>query len=440
MGNQQRRMTLFNSFRVLKGNTRISVIFQPLWGIPYALFNFYLGLYMKAQGITDQQIGELIAIGFISGTIFSLFSGVITDYLGRKKTTLIFDLIAWPLALLIYIFATNYWLFVLAAVCNNVARIVNVSFTLMVVEDATNEERKAAFTLSNIINIASGVLVPLAGVLVEKVGVIPAERSLLALAVVSMTVMAFWRNRYYVETRIGREILRENQRQKVIAGTRLNLFGNTFAYLKRKPSALVAMVITVLFNVYLPIGTISSLYFAPYLTEKLGQSKALISSLGVVNSLTMLLVLVLLLPRLQSGLFPLLVGLGFQLLSLAVLILIPPGNFWPLIIVIILYALGFGLFRPLVDALFADITEGKERAGLYGLNNTLTSILSALAGFYSGRLYQATPVSIYRFSFVLLLLCIIGLFTYGSLEKKPIVPRINLPWRKRIPLSGRELD
>ncbi|HBL36297.1 MAG TPA: hypothetical protein DDZ55_05760, partial [Firmicutes bacterium] len=136
-----------------------------------------------------------------------------------------------------------------------------------------------------------------------------------------------------------------------------------------------------------------SLYFAPYLTEKLGQSKALISSLGVVNSLTMLLVLVLLLPRLQSGLFPLLVGLGFQLLSLAVLILIPPGNFWPLIIVIILYALGFGLFRPLVDALFADITEGKERAGLYGLNNTLTSILSALAGFYSGRLYQANPVS-----------------------------------------------
>ncbi|HBL36296.1 MAG TPA: hypothetical protein DDZ55_05755, partial [Firmicutes bacterium] len=236
MGDQQRKMTLFDSFRVLKGNTRISVIFQPLWGIPYALFNFYLGLYMKAQGITDQQIGELIAIGFISGTIFSLFSGVITDYLGRKKTTLIFDLIAWPLALLIYIFATNYWLFVLAAVCNNVARIVNVSFTLMVVEDATNEERKAAFTLSNIINIASGVLVPLAGVLVEQVGVIPAERSLLALAVVSMTVMAFWRNRYYVETRIGREILRENQRQKVIAGTRLNLFGNTFAYLKRKPS------------------------------------------------------------------------------------------------------------------------------------------------------------------------------------------------------------
>lgn len=440
MGNQLRKMTLIDSFRVLKGNTRISVIFQPLWGIPYALFNFYLGLYMKAQGITDQQIGELIAIGFISGTIFSLFSGVITDYLGRKKTTLIFDLIAWPLALLIYIFADNYWLFVLAALCNNVTRIVNVSFTLMMVEDATNEERKAAFTLSNIITIASGVVVPCAGVLVGKVGVIPAERSLLALAVVSMTVMAFWRNRYYVETQIGSEILRENQHQKVITSPRLNLFGNTFAYLKRKPSALVAMVISVLFNVYLPIGTISSLYFAPYLTECLKQSETLISFLGVANSLTMLLVLVLILPRLQPGLLPLMVGLVFQLFALVSLILVPPGNFWPLIIVIVCYALGFGLFRPLVDALFADITEGKERAGLYGLNNTITSIMSALAGFYSGRLYQANPVSIYYFSGVILLFCTIGLFIYGFLEKKPMVPRIILPWRKRIPLSGREYD
>lgn len=64
----------------------------------------------------------------------------------------------------------------------------------------------------------------------------------------------------------------------------------------------------------------------------------------------------------------------------------PPGTFWPLSIAIIFYALGFGLFRPLVDALFADITAGKERAGL---------------------------------------------FLYAFLEKKPLGPGGNLPWRKK---------
>ena len=63
---------------------------------------------MKAQGITDQQIGYLIAIGFVSGAFFSLLSGAITDYLGRKKTTFIFDLIAWPLSLLIYFFCYQF--------------------------------------------------------------------------------------------------------------------------------------------------------------------------------------------------------------------------------------------------------------------------------------------------------------------------------------------
>ncbi|HHW12502.1 MAG TPA: MFS transporter [Firmicutes bacterium] len=385
---------------------------------------------MKARGVTDQQIGYLIAIGFVSGAFFSVFSGAITDFLGRKRTTLIFDLIAWPFSLMIYFFATQFWHFVLASVFNNVARIVNVSSTLMMVEDANDEERKAAFTISNIIGILSGTFVPLAGVLVDRLGIIPAERILLLLATISMTVMFFGRNYYYVETRIGQEILRAAQEKKQFIGFRLNLFGNTFSYLKQRPAVLVGMMLVILFNVYLPIGTINSMYFVPYLTEKLDLNEALVSLLGVVNAVTMLLVLVILLPRLHHMLFPLLLGLVFQLVSQAFLLWSPPGRFWPVVVAIICYSLGFGLFRPLVDTLFADITEGKERAGLYGLNNTLTSVLSALAGFYSGQLYEAAPVNIYIFSFVILLLCVAALFLYAFMEKKTVLPKINLPWRK----------
>jgi len=82
------RANIFKTFKTLKGNTRISVIFEPMFGIPFALFNFYLSLYMKSQGIGNKQIGYLIAINFIFSAVFSLFGGVISDHLGRKKATL----------------------------------------------------------------------------------------------------------------------------------------------------------------------------------------------------------------------------------------------------------------------------------------------------------------------------------------------------------------
>lgn len=50
MGKEERKRIGFKSLRLLQGNTRIPVNFLPLWGIPYAMFNFYLGLYMKVRG------------------------------------------------------------------------------------------------------------------------------------------------------------------------------------------------------------------------------------------------------------------------------------------------------------------------------------------------------------------------------------------------------
>lgn len=119
-------INIIQSFRMLKGNTRISVLFEPLWGIPFVLFNFYLSLYMKEVGITDKEIGYLISLGFIVGTVFALISGVITDRLGRKKTTIIFDFISWPLAIVLYAISNSFWMFALATFTNSIVRIVSI--------------------------------------------------------------------------------------------------------------------------------------------------------------------------------------------------------------------------------------------------------------------------------------------------------------------------
>jgi MFS family permease len=417
--------TIFHSLRLLKGNTRISVLVEPLWGIPFTLYNFYLSLYMKECGITDEQIGFLIGLGFITSIFFSLIGGMITDALGRKKTTLIFDFIAWPVSLLIYIFAWSFWTFALATVVNSVVRIVAISWNLMVVEDADPEQQVAAYNLLNAINIAVGVFTPAAGLMIHQMGVVPGERILLSFAVISMTTMILVRNHYYLETKVGRQILdeaRDNPSQELF---HINFYRNTLKVLKEKPLIRRVVYLTILFNTYIPIGTFSSLYFAPYLTEALKLDKSAISILGGVCSATMLAMFVFILPLISGGnrIRYMIAGIIIQICALGLLVAIPPGRFWLGIVVMVIFAVGFGIGKPFLDSLLAEVTTGRERTGIYAFQNTALSTMSALAGFTSGYLYKVHPALIYFFSIFILLACVgilIFLHSKQALEQKTL--------------------
>lgn len=409
MAAKRRSGNIIQSFRILKGNTLISVLFEPLWGIPFVLYNFYLSLYMKSQGITDQQIGLLISIGFVTGALFSLFSGIITDALGRKKTTLIFDFLSWPVALAIYFFAHNFWMFALAQIVNSSVRIVAVSWNLMVIEDADDDQRVAAFNLLNIITIATGIITPVSGIVVKLLGVPYAERIFLAIATVSMSIMIIGRNHYYTETRVGKQIKEQHDRKHFIDQFKKGLYRDTFALLKTKPELILILCIFMLFNIYVLIGTYSSLYFAPYMTEVIGIDKAQVSILGGVNSGIMLLIFLFVIPVISR--FNLLKNMitGFLIQAAAVLCftLIPSGSLSIAILNMILFAVGFAITRPFIDVILANATKGTERAGIYSLNNTVISVFSALTGLASGFLYKTNPRILYYCSFGILLICIL---------------------------------
>ena len=404
-------------FGILKGNTRVCVAAEPLWGIPFVLYNFYLSLYMRAHGVTDQQIGFLISLGFISAVVFSFFGGIVTDALGRKRTTLIFDLFAWPISILLYMLADRFWMFALATVVGGALRIVMVSWHLLIVEDAGTEERVAAYNLINMINICTGVITPLGGILVRSLGIIAGERILLGFAVVSMTVMIFLRNHYIKETTLGREILAERRRARHFHPRSVFLFyGRIFEALRDEPQRKLVLAATILFSTYVPIGTFSSLYYAPYLTEVLGLSKHVISILGSVSSVVLFLVLAVLAPRIPSGrrLWAMIAGLLIQITSLLLFIIIPRHSLaWALVCAAV-FAVGYGLLRPFLDAMLAEVTEGRERAGFYALQNLAISFLSAGVGFISGFLYHRNPVLIYLLSMGILLACASLLIYYGK--------------------------
>ncbi len=393
------------SFKKLHGNTRVSVVFEPLWGIPYSLYTFYFSLYMKDRGISDPQIGFLIAIGFTACIAFSAIAGLITDALGRRRTTLIFDMIAWPVALTLYLVSHNFWMFALAQVVNSMSKITAVSWNLMLIEDAAPEQQIAAYNLINTINISVGIFTPLAGLIVKEMGILSGERILLVFAVISMTMMVLGRNYYYRETAVGQQILRQRNQESSQQTNRLNL-----AFFKRlfhQPLVLTVLCCSVLFNAYIPIGTYSSLYYAPFLTEVLRLDKSAIALLGGVNAAVMFVIFVLVIPRaanlnrylLMAG------GVLLQIASLVLFITLPAGSFKIVSLGVVVFAIGYGLSKPFMDAVLAETTSGTERAAVFALHNTAVAFCSAVFGFLSGFLYSLNPVLLYMLSMGILVVC-----------------------------------
>lgn len=414
------KRNIIQSFRILKGNTRTAVMFEPMWSIPYGFYSFYLSLYMKSQGVTDVQIGFLISLNYIVGIFFALFSGVMVDKIGRKKTTLIFGLISWPGSALINFFATNFWMFALAQVVCSLAKISDTGWQLLLIEDADDDQRVSAFNMFGIIDIIAGFFTPIAGIIVANLGLVKAERGFLLLAVVSMGCMIVIRNLRFNETTMGKIALARSKAVSYWAVLKGSIAKMGQVATKGDRKLRIALMIVVLYNAYIPIGALSSLYFAPYLTDVIGLDPAIISNFGLINAAFMLVIFVFIIPYMSkfNKLFCLTVGFGIQCLSMISRTLIPHGNFGWSVFSVALFSVGYGFCRPFLDSLMAEASPDETRADIYAFKGILVSAVSALAGSLSGFLYQVSPLSIYLASCVILLSCILLIVYYFRSGRK----------------------
>jgi MFS family permease len=115
------------TLRSLTGNPRGCVYTEPLWGIPFNLYAPYVSLYMLALGLSPTDIGLVLSLSWALQIVFALLSGVITDKLGRRRTTFIFDIVAWTIPAVIAALAQNVWYFLAAGLINSVWRITQNS-------------------------------------------------------------------------------------------------------------------------------------------------------------------------------------------------------------------------------------------------------------------------------------------------------------------------
>jgi MFS family permease len=367
----------------LTGNPRGCVYTEPLWGIPFNLYAPYVSIYMLALGLSETEIGLILSLSWGLQIVFALLSGVITDKLGRRRTTLIFDILAWSVPALISALAQNFWYFLAAGLINSLWRITQNSWSCLLVEDAEPAQLVDMYTWIYIFNHIVGFIAPLAGVIIGVFSLEPTMRGLYAFAAVMFTLKAALTYRLTQETAQG-EVRLNQTRQQSVFGV-LGEYKGVVRAILRAPQTLYTAGIMLVLSI---TTLISGSFWAILVTEKLQIAPSHLALFPFVKSAIILSFFFVVMPRItrRPVKLPMMLGfLGF-LTSQAVLISAPEQGYSWLIVSVFLEACSYAAVSPLLDQMVVLTIDPKERARIQSIVFVGVIVLTSPFGWIAGRL------------------------------------------------------
>lgn len=404
-----RNHVLAQTFRELKGNPKWSICTEPLWFIPYSLFMPFQTLYMRKLGFSSVEIGTTVTVGFILQMFCALIGGVITDKMGRRKATVIFDTLGWTVPCLIWAFSQNFWWFLTAAAVNAAFQITNTSWNCLFIEDCPPKHITNAFTLIQMCGMLSVFFSPLAVILVGKYDVVPVMRWLYFIAALSMLAKFLLLYHFGGETQVGKKRMEETKNLSYFS--MMKGYGTVFLTMIKSGKMRLVVYLMALTNI-IQIATTN--FFSLYVTEKIHLSDELVAVFPVLRTLVMLAFVIGLQNLFQKLRMKVsfLVGFLMYIASHLLLLLTPEKNLLLVMGYTILEAAAYAVIIPRKDALMAHYVEPKERSRIYALYNVLMIGISVPFGSLIGWMFEVNPGLPFLFNIALFGLCI--LLTMGS--------------------------
>jgi len=408
---KRNRHPLVETFLTVKGNPRIALYTEPLWIIPYNLFIPFASVYMAALLLTDSQIGLVASIFMFARTITAIFSGAITDKLGRKLTTFIFDTLSWSIPCLLWALSQNFWWFVVAAAFNGLMQIPHTSWMCLLVEDAKKESLVRIFSLLHMIAQVAVIFAPVAAIMVNQLSVVPALRILYFFSFVSMTIKFIILYKYGDETEVGKTRMRETKDMSI--WQIMKGYGGIYKSIFASRDMILALI---MMTVYSITGMISGSFFGLYVTGTLLIPEHFLAYFPIIRSLVIAAFLYLLQPKIDKFGFrnPMLIGLVIFIASLTLLILTPVGSIYLLILFIFIDAVAFSFVMPRTESLTQILIEPSERARISGLMMVIVLGLSIPFGYLAGWLSEMDR----RYPFILIGIFLIVMFVIITVSKK----------------------
>lgn len=392
------RHPLFYTLFHLRGNARGVVLTEPLWGIPFQLYAPYASVYMLALGLRDSQIGLVASINMGLQIFWSLMGGAITDKLGRKRTTFIFDLITWSVPCVIWAVAQDFTYFVIAAVINSGWRVTHTSWTCTLVEDTDPQLLVDIYTWIYIAGLLSAFFAPLAGVLIGWFSLVPTVRGLYVFAAIMMTLKFVTMNMMVEETRRGKERMQETRGQSLFS--LLGEYRGVIGQILHTPATLYTIGIMLVMSIFY---NINGSFWGVLVTQKLLIPEQHLAIYPFARSITQLIFFFLVTPLIREMNFrnPLLIGLIGFIASQVILITAPPGSYLLLVVSVILEACAAGAVNIQVDRMFVVNVDEGERARIMAIVMVIVVALTSPFGYIAGKMSEANRL--YPFVFNILL-------------------------------------
>jgi len=375
--------SLITTLKSLTGNPRGCVYTEPLWGIPFNLYAPYISIYMVALGLSDKQIGLIVSISWSFQIVLALLSGVITDKLGRRRTTLIFDILAWSVPALISAIAQNFWYFVAAGIINSIWQITHNSWTCLLVEDADQNQLVDIYTWIHIANQLVGFVAPLAGLLIGVFTLVPTVRGLYIFAAIMFTLKAVVTYLMTEETGQGKVRMHETRHQSLMSV--LQEYRGVLQDLLHTPQTLYTAGIMLIISIS---NVITGSFWGIIVTERLHIPAQNLAIFPFVKSAVMLFFFFMVMPRFNKMHYklPLVIGfLGF-VVSQLLLITAPERSYLFLIVSVFLEACCFATINPLMDQMIALTIDPKERARIQSILYVGIILITSPFGWIAGNL------------------------------------------------------
>lgn len=384
----------------------------PFWIVPYTFYMYYLSLFLMDRGLVESQIAQLMTITNVASLIFSFVASPVVDRLGRKRTLLVFDIVSSSVPALIYYLSQNFVAAVIANVFAGMNRIMSTAYYLIMIEDTSDENSMKSMNMFNIITVISGLLTPVAGIVIEKTGLVNGEKIFLGASFILMTLQAVFRHFAIDETPTGKFVMTSKQKSSI--KDIFNTYGGTLKFIAREKNVLSALIINGLVYVYYNIGTTTSMLFTPYFANYRNLSGIALSSVGAVYAAGTLLSMFVINPRMtKKNIYPFtVIACLVSIAGFVLLMACPMGNNVLLFAAIILLALSYGVLKSVADSLLAMETSGEFSSGIYSLSFVLAAVLSVIALQAIEFLYGISPNWLFGLSLILIVLILMDCVLY----------------------------
>lgn len=409
------RNPMIASLAGMKGNARACLWPEPLWGIPYNLYLPYASLFMAALGLTPAEIGYVASINIVSQVVFATLSGVITDKLGRRWTTFIFDTLSWSVPEFLWMLSQDFRWFAAAAVFNGAWRVTENSWSLLLIDDMSEEEITPAFSLTQMLGLFSAFFAPLSKLAIDAFGLVPTMRVLYGITFVSMTLKFILVQVFSRETSVGRRRMAATKNKSIL---RL-LYECKDVYIKTIMSKRMLLTFGI-FASYSLVTTLCNNYWALLVCQDLGIAQGDVVFFTTTKSLVTLFCVLFLIPRIAHypAKYPLVTGFIVHIASMTLLFFAPKGPVGAAMLFasVLMEAVALSVLSPMTSSLLFINAGEEERARVCGLIYGTISLLTAI---FPSIIGQMAEVSL-RLPFAV---CI-GLFAFAAAL---VVPLSRMP-------------